>query len=1121
MWVFLRSIVSLAAVLALVAGISVLADSVWVTHQAARLVIGQTNFTEQDPESSRTVLGGAGGIAIAADRLFVADGNRVGATPLNHRVLIYNDLGGFVPAPDREPRQDGTCPACVGVPDVVVGQPDFETLLPSNSTDIDAEFDTRDGMRNPTAVASDGRVLAVADTDNNRVLIWSNIPSRNGERSSVVVGQPDHDEIAPNTTREGLRGPQGVWIDGGRLFIADTLNSRILIYNSIPDDDGEPADIVVGQPDFETRHIPDFTRLDGKASARDLFDPVSVTVKDGRMFVTDLGHHRVLIYNTIPTANYPRADVVVGQPDMEIGLSNNNVDLCEEIPVKDEEEVVDDDDDDDGDPDAETATEDDEDEDPEPRFPDRCASTLSFPRFALSDGERLFIADGGNDRILVFDKIPDKNGAEADTVLGQPDFESIEQSDGAAHVRSPTSLAHDGTNLYVADPFTRRILVFTPGQDLIAADGVRNGASFSIHALGSILFTDPPETTDEEEEEEDEDEPVHQEVDIRLETTDKNGDEVKWKYEFEFDEDLSALQVRDIMLGMINASFDVQPDPTTGELPDTPPAYALAMDGEGTYAQARVRFGGTLQPGDQVYLQIGDSFYEHTVLEADQDPAPFIMVDRFIYSITNRPDPLVVAQRDFADDDLETLLITARNPGPAGNSIPISVRVSPEATLEATLIEDEESVGTEALLKGGSISRGIRLIAIEEGADGNEISQSVAKKGSGITTSTSGSKLTGGHDARETPPGTMTALFGQGFADALYEAQTGSTELPKQLGGVQVFANGVLCPLYSVSPEQINFQMPFEITGSSASVFVRRAMPDGSIRTAVPRAAKTTRAAPGLFTHGGSEPRQGVVLHGGGFAEGSIGISLPSGGNGDEVGDQVNVTITIQDRTYIYRTASSDTLEDVRDGIVATINAGTGDPDVVASADSRGFFSARADVIFSGNIAEGDEVSIHVRDRTYSYVIEEDDTLISVRNILVEKINAGLGDPEVTARRLEEIGTVRMQVVARELGVSGNSIPFSVSTSRNAVIIVEVPDPEDEEREGFLSGGQTPPTVVLTARLPGLAGNDITYDAESEEVEDLVVSPISGHLCCGTESYSLVTNASPAVPGETIIVFGT
>src|SRR5690348_7277286 len=74
----------------------------FITGQAARLVIGQQSFTAADPNSTNTIIGGASGIAYAADRLFVADANRIGAQPNNHRVLIFNNISGTVPRPTDE-----------------------------------------------------------------------------------------------------------------------------------------------------------------------------------------------------------------------------------------------------------------------------------------------------------------------------------------------------------------------------------------------------------------------------------------------------------------------------------------------------------------------------------------------------------------------------------------------------------------------------------------------------------------------------------------------------------------------------------------------------------------------------------------------------------------------------------------------------------------------------------------------------------------------------------------------------------------------------------------------------------------------------------------------------------
>ena len=51
-------------------------------------------------------------------------------------------------------------------------------------------------------------------------------------------------------------------------------------------------------------------------------------------------------------------------------------------------------------------------------------NTLSEPSDVFSDGKRLYICDTGNNRVLIYNKIPDRNNASADIVIGQPDFRS-------------------------------------------------------------------------------------------------------------------------------------------------------------------------------------------------------------------------------------------------------------------------------------------------------------------------------------------------------------------------------------------------------------------------------------------------------------------------------------------------------------------------------------------------------------------------------------------------------------------------------------------------------------------------------------------------------------------------
>jgi hypothetical protein len=140
----------------------------------------------------------------------------------------------------------------------------------------------------------------------------------------------------------------------------------------------------------------------------------------------------------------------------------------------------------------------------QPTYPNACGGTLYFPRFALSDGQRLYIADGGNDRVLVYNTIPTQNATFADEILGQPDeFSDVltsstnssnnplspNLSQSASNViPSPTSLAWDGTNLYVADPTDFRVLVFTPAEPDVSGTGVRNAASIQLYATDTIIL---------------------------------------------------------------------------------------------------------------------------------------------------------------------------------------------------------------------------------------------------------------------------------------------------------------------------------------------------------------------------------------------------------------------------------------------------------------------------------------------------------------------------------------------------------------------------------------------------------------------------------------------------------
>ncbi|MGA3074930.1 MAG: hypothetical protein ABSG56_14670 [Bryobacteraceae bacterium] len=466
----------------------------FATGQSARLVIGQPEFDAESDTASQSIVGAVSGLAYANGMLFVADANLVGAAPVNNRVLLFPTAQ--FPAPNAALAYNTLCPVCGGLANVVLGQSDWTSTLPAPCVAPPANVTVTTtpttptclatspqtpiatGMRQPTALASDGTHLAVADTLNNRVLIWNTIPAAINQPPDVVLGQTNFTSNSfPTTpTASSLRGPQGVWIQNGMLFVADTMNDRVLIYNSIPTANGAAANLVLGQPNMTTWVQVDISQQNTNAAANNMLTPVSVTSDGTRLFVADLGYNRVLIWNTIPSTNQQAADVEIGEPDMVTGIPND----AYSTPTNYTGTL----------PAPETAVlcqvSNGVDSNNNPTYPALCEYTLSFPRFAISDGTNLYVADGGNDRVLIYQPIPTKNAAPAQIVLGQTDFVTDAPTDGADTMNAPLSLAFDGSNLYVADTYNQRILVYTTSEQDLPYNAVVNTASVIIYAIDPI-----------------------------------------------------------------------------------------------------------------------------------------------------------------------------------------------------------------------------------------------------------------------------------------------------------------------------------------------------------------------------------------------------------------------------------------------------------------------------------------------------------------------------------------------------------------------------------------------------------------------------------------------------------
>ena len=388
--------------------------------QAAVWVMGQKNFSDITFGLTPSSTGAISGITLAGRNLVVADSSYL-APPNNNRVLIYRDFDTFR-------HWEG---AFLRVADVVVGQPDFSTSTPGSAANQ---------MNQPVSVASDGTRLFVAEWGNNRVVIFNHIPESDGASADVVVGQAGFGASEFGVGANRLRRPNGVSTDGTRLFITDTLNNRVVIYNQIPTQNGASANLVLGQPNFDGREAL-------APAANTLSSPMSATTDGQRLIISDMGNNRILIYNQIPTQNGASADVVIGQPDFASSGAGST------------------------------------------------SKRLNFPRYAYSDGQRLLVVDSGNNRLLIYDPIPTANGAEPSLVLGQADYLGLLESCASSNFAVPYAAFHDGNRLYVSDSFNRRILGFQPGPELITLNGVVNSASFSTEAQSracGVVLPQPP-----------------------------------------------------------------------------------------------------------------------------------------------------------------------------------------------------------------------------------------------------------------------------------------------------------------------------------------------------------------------------------------------------------------------------------------------------------------------------------------------------------------------------------------------------------------------------------------------------------------------------------------------------
>ncbi len=352
---------------------------------------GESPFGIALPDASPTAstMYAPRGVALTDDAVIACDTG-------NHRLLIWHDGG---PAEDHQPA------------DVVLGQPDMTTEGPGL-------------LFLPTGVLVHEGRLIVADAWHHRILVWDDVPHTSSVPPSMVLGQDPAlglDGVDEACGPARFYWPFGVAVIDGVFWVADTGNRRVLGWSDGVPTPGQPADILLGQPDLESRG----ENRDGAVAANSLRWPHAIAAAGDLLIVADAGNHRVLAWRGEIT-ECP-ADAVLGQPDFETAF---------ESPYR-------------------------------PQGP----ASYRFP-YAIATDDRgdLFVADTSNNRIGVIHDVADRlrresQGAGFDAVLGQPDMNGNGENRWdrvqADTLCWPYGLATHRDRLAVADSGNNRVMIWS------------------------------------------------------------------------------------------------------------------------------------------------------------------------------------------------------------------------------------------------------------------------------------------------------------------------------------------------------------------------------------------------------------------------------------------------------------------------------------------------------------------------------------------------------------------------------------------------------------------------------------------------------------------------------------
>ena len=393
--------------------------------QAADNVLGQVNFTSSGAATTQSGFSAPSGLSVdSSDYLYVADRD-------NNRVMIWTSAI----------TTDGQNA------DKVLGQ----TWFYSSSSGTSATT-----MNHPqgVSVSSAGRTF-VADSDNNRVLVWTSSISSNGQSANYVLGQSNFSSSSSGTSSTKQNYPIDVVTNSSdQLFISDSNNHRIALYSSTISSNGQAANSVIGQKN-SSGNVDYYGNAINNPRNRGLNQPsgLSIDYVNHKFFAVDTENNRILVYSLNASNDFPDylSDNVLGQTSFSLTSANRGGSVA--------------------------------------------SNTLNLPMGVYYDNanQRLYVADTGNNRVLIWTSAISSDGQAADLVLGQSSMTSSNPDVSQSALASPYSVAVNTTTnaVAVADKDNNRVMIWTslPNSNGQSASYVVGQSSFTASGSATTQST--------------------------------------------------------------------------------------------------------------------------------------------------------------------------------------------------------------------------------------------------------------------------------------------------------------------------------------------------------------------------------------------------------------------------------------------------------------------------------------------------------------------------------------------------------------------------------------------------------------------------------------------------------